>query len=179
MKTKSGRNIREKSWTIYCSILLLGNNLNYSERQKLHLEEVRWSGLGGGGGLENNLNWFGELNYWVIGYSQGGLAATPEWDCYNSPTLQTLSHKEKNCRNTQTPRGLCCVMKNPKHISLFRFSQMWSTTTFAFFFNWPRSSIPTLSNLPSNTELPFKVIPILATWHTHLPEVSTHPWTHR
>ena len=58
---------REKSWTIYCSILVLGNNPNYSENQKLHLEEVRirrwW-------GLENNLNWFAELNYWVIGYSQ-------------------------------------------------------------------------------------------------------------
>ena len=54
------------------------------------------SGLGeGGGGLENNLNWFAELNYWVIGYSQGGVATTPEWDYYNGPTLQTLSHHKK------------------------------------------------------------------------------------
>ena len=44
----------------------------------LDIEEVLWSGLGEGGGLENNLNWFAELNYWVIGYSQGGVATTPE-----------------------------------------------------------------------------------------------------
>ena len=79
----------EKSLAIYCSILLLGNKLNYSVETKSCLAGLKYSikktkqkkmrrrgrgisGLAEDGGSENNLNWFAELNYWVIGYSQGG-----------------------------------------------------------------------------------------------------------